>query len=231
MPKPEPKPQPCKRVDGCTPQVKGPLDPPDFVVAHVMKPLGDDGLTMQGFIPWTTKATEMTKSPADIEKFNANLRSVTRRLYDELPLKAKAGGNNVLASIWVPEKGIYFSSIPRDKAAETILSDKANAPSWNWATDGNRNTKRDLHAEDGAIYNFETLNPADFQDPAKAATWKFPTETRVAVYGLPNADMKEGYLTPCMSRVKKDGYIRDPTCWQVVTRMNITPVSSPANNV
>lgn len=230
VPKPEPKPgnQPCKRVDGCVP--KGPLDPPDFNVNHVVTKVGDDGLTVNGFIPWTTKATEMTKTPEDIAKFDKNLRAVTYRLWDELPLKTKAGGNNVVASIWVPQKGIYFSSIPREQAAAKILSDKGNAPSWDFQAGAGRNTDRDLHAEDGAIYNFETLNPADFADPAKAKAWKFPTDSRIAVYGKPNQNMDDGFLTPCTSKVKTGGYVRDPTCQEVVTRMNLTPVSSPANN-
>ncbi|OOQ85984.1 hypothetical protein PEBR_23391 [Penicillium brasilianum] len=230
VPKPEPKPgnQPCKRVDGCVP--KGPLDPPDFVVAHVVQKFGDDGLTVNGFIPWETKATEMTKSTEDTAKFDANLRSVTQRLYDELPLKTKAGGNNIVSSIWVPQKGIYFSSIPRQQAAAKILSDKANAPSWDWQAGAGRNNEKDLHAEDGAIYNFEILNPADFADPAKARAWKFPTESRIAVYGKPNGDMDEGFLYPCRNTIKAGGYVRDPTCDTVVNRMGLTPVSSPAHN-
>jgi hypothetical protein len=191
---------------------------------------GDDGLTVNGFIPWAVKATEMTKTPEDIARFNKNLRSVTQRLYHELPVKTKAGGNNVLATIWVPQKGIYFSSIPREQAAAQILAGKANAPSWDWQAGAGRNTDRDLHAEDGAIWNFENLNPADFADPAKAQVWKFPTESRISVYGKPNQNMDEGFLTPCKTKVKGDGYVRDPTCEEVVTRMNLTPVSSPANN-
>lgn len=136
-----------------------------------------------------------------------------------------------MASIWAPQKGIYFSSIPREQAATKIVSDKANAPSWNWQAGAGRDTQRDLHAEVGAIYNFEVLIPATFEDPAKARAWVFPTESRIAVYGEPNQNMDEGFLYPCKNTIKGDGYVQDPTCDTVVTRMNLSPVSSPANNV
>jgi hypothetical protein len=193
-----------------------------------MKPLGNDGKTFGGELPWQPRREEIAVNP---EEFDKNLKTVTQKLWENLPVSTNKDANMV-AALFVPSKGVWFSSIPHDAGDTLIFNDKANAPVWATRSQeaykdhrfgksfpGDRKLKQ-IHAEDGAIYLFEksqdhhtTLSPEQIQ------TWEFPLDTRLAVYGKyrqsdPRADFQEA----CTGAKGN----RWPGCSQLLKRLGIT---------
>jgi hypothetical protein len=129
-----------------------------------MKPLGNDGKTFVGELPWKPDNDAILESPprgrTGAQEFNENLQRVTRKLWENLPDSADKD-SNLVAALFVPGKGVWFSSIPHDAGDTLIFNDKVTAPAWYAQSEqeydgvvGGRRLE-DMHAEDGAIYQFE----------------------------------------------------------------------------
>jgi hypothetical protein len=161
---------------------------------------------------------------ADFEK---NLEAFTKDLYVAAKEKLPPGPINLVAAIYVPEKGVWFSTKPRGDAAKLILGDLDSAPALKSRVNNGRNAERDVHAEDGTIYWFEKSQNHQMS-PDEAKNWKFPEGTRLAVYGKVSRDGQEGPIGPCNTIIKYMGttsFRRDPTCEAVIGMLGITPIT------
>jgi hypothetical protein len=87
--------------------------------------------------------------PADKKTFRQNLREfaegIYNRLRDELRGEVIYGkGYNLVAALFMPNKGIFLSTIPRKSGAEAMAADwKTKAPRLSYATGGHRNSEED----------------------------------------------------------------------------------------
>jgi hypothetical protein len=188
-----------------------------------MKPLGDDGKTFVGELPWKPDNDAIAEAhPYGLREFSDNFRTVTRNLWENLPASANNNAN-LVAAIFVPGKGVWFSSIPHDAGDTLIINDKASAPAWYARSEQVYNEVSGgrppggLHAEDGAIYQFEkSQGHAHSLSAQQAQEWRFPDGTRLAVYGKYDHEDPEGFKGPC-----RGGKSRWPGCMQLITRLNI----------
>lgn len=244
--KPEPKPpggkpgqKPCKRTDGSDcyfssdgedwEEQLGVARPSGLDLNQEMVIEGGDKLTLHGSTAWKPDAKTVAAYSADFEN---NLKVFTKDLYWTIPNKspeAASRGPNLVAAIYVPGKGVWFSTVPRGDAAKVILGDLDSAPALKSRVGATgRTTEEDLHAEDGAIYWFEK-SQNHHMSAEEAKNWKFPEGTRLAVYGQVKKGEDQREVGPCTTTVKNQGtryeFIRDPSCETVVTGFGITPIT------
>jgi hypothetical protein len=187
---------------------------------------GADRSTLHGFAAWKPDAQTVAAHSADFEK---NLRAFTEDLYKAANEKIPSDIPNLVAAIYVPEKGVFFSTIPRDDAAKVILGDWDSAPALkSQVGDTGRTGEKYLHAEDGAIYWFEK-SQNHHMSPDEAKNWKFPEGTRLAVHGKVKKTGDPRDVGPCTTTIKNPNtpfaFERDPSCAKVVSELGITPIT------
>jgi hypothetical protein len=185
---------------------------------------GGDKKTLHGFTAWKPDARTVAAHSADFEK---NLEDFTQDLYLAAKKKLPSGPINLVAAIYVPEKGVWFSTKPRGDAAKLILGDLDSAPALKSRVNNGRKVERDVHAEDGTIYWFEK-SQNHHMSPDEANNWRFPEGTRLAVYGKVSDYRPEGPVGPCNTDIKyrdTTAFKRDPTCEAVINMLGITPIT------
>lgn len=196
-----------------------------------MKPLGNDGKTFVGELPWKPDNDAILErpphGPTGAQEFDDNLRRVTQKLWENLPDSANKDAN-LVATLFVPGKGVWFSSIPHGAGDTLIFNDKATAPAWyarsEQVYDGIPGGRRlgDMHAEDGAIYQFEkSQGHSQSLSAQQAQTWKFPVGTRLAVYGKYDSLKPKSFKGPCQGVDSP----RQPGCIQLVSRLGIMQIT------
>ena len=135
---------------------------------------------------------------------------------EDTPTRYKTNAQ-LVAALFVPGKGIYLSSIPKTPTeGKMVLSD---APAWaHWV--GSRQP-RDYHAEDGAMWLFES----DLSQNNKLrAGDEYPRGSTMYVYGHfkpESGNPVPGYQSPCSSAATVN-----PDCTTVLLQLGIAVGSS-----
>ncbi|KAL2824447.1 hypothetical protein BJY01DRAFT_256463 [Aspergillus pseudoustus] len=209
-PKPEPKPENsfCKRTDGSQPCTT--LDDPTYCTAAGMtipheKEAGDK--MVRGRVHWKPPAGLTVNNP---QAFRRSLLSLTEQVYKGPQVKdivIDRRGYNLVAALYVPERGVYLSTIPRGKAADDIIDDwKTMAPRLYAETRGLRvsptkdpTDPQRLHAEDGVIYQYEKS-----VSHRKPEGHQLPEGSGMFVYGKRGGfDEQPGEVSPCLPGGKR----------------------------
>ncbi|KAL4936533.1 hypothetical protein BDV06DRAFT_227806 [Aspergillus oleicola] len=200
----------CKRADaqGCNINSYGPIDM-DF---------SEDFSTASGHLRW---------APAEEQDVAPTLTNLAKRLYHELKVSDSqmfVEGGDIVGALYVPERGVFLSTTPRDDAARRIVSDfKEKAPGLYKATNGRRSrfrgTPNALHVEDGVIYKYET-----FDDSYRIQEGgEFPGGSTLAMYGAYTKNGKDQHVVPCKG-AKAGEQNRYPSCKTVLQRLKISVV-------
>ncbi|KAL4948795.1 hypothetical protein BDW69DRAFT_188937 [Aspergillus filifer] len=197
----------CKRADS---QI---CDLNDYSYKEMAR--AHDDLTAFGHIKW---------APAEGQELGISLNTLAKRLWTELEgadKKLIPDNNNLLAALYVPERGIFLSTTPRYKAAEGIIEDwKDRAPGLYRATGGQRvqqrGHKQALHVEDGVIYRYELMHPTP--------QGKLPSGSTVAIYGSTVKGKDPNVVPACSGGQRSDG-IRFPACSLALNRLGIGTVT------
>ncbi|KAL3429252.1 hypothetical protein BDV09DRAFT_200793 [Aspergillus tetrazonus] len=180
-------------------------------------------------------SNDAIRAPADKKTFRQNLRKFAEGIYKRLKDEPRGEviyvkGYNLVAALFVPDNGIFLSTIPRRSGAEAMAADwKTKAPRLAYATGGRRNGEEDhpnrFHAEDGAIYTYET--EAENGKGLDDVGLKFPSGTEILVYGKRNSyDTEPGVMPPCSPSNPTPGEtVRNPSCVEVLYELNIKGIT------
>ncbi|KAJ0413159.1 hypothetical protein BJY00DRAFT_320067 [Aspergillus carlsbadensis] len=228
-PKPAPKPESavCKRAGRCTT-----LDDPTWYTASSMdKPyLREPGDKMaHGWVDWKPPYALAQAHP---QAFRRSLLSLTKRLYDGLQAEGRVigpGGHNLVAALYVPERGVFLSTTPRGKAADDLLADWRTAAPRLYAQTGGRRVSpttnpgdpQRLHAEDGVIYRFEkNVQHRGYEGEQIKGS-------RIFVYGKRGGyDQEPGEVRPCAPDLNfntgQTSTGRNPSCDQVLFHLDVS---------
>jgi hypothetical protein len=155
-----------------------------------MQPLGG---------PWGTTMVDAIAEPANLGWKRNDMYRLAREGYEQV-VAATQQPNNLVAALWIPERGVYLGSIPHD-GGQTAFSQNAptSAPRlWGLIEDRTRDfrggatgSESIYHAEDMAMYWFE-----DRQQP-QVITGHYPEFSFMAVYGKKATDAQLSNQQPC----------------------------------
>ncbi|KAL5001736.1 hypothetical protein BDV10DRAFT_182301 [Aspergillus recurvatus] len=219
----------CKRADCHT---VTDLEAPNYDVSTMDR--ATDGKTASGFVDWAPPRSAIADK-ADRKIFRQNLRKLALNVYDKLwkepngKVITGSGGYNLVAALYVPNKGVFLSTIPRENGAKAMVANwKAKAPKLHYATDGRRNGDSDsenrFHAEDGVIYEYEKRTGSKSLEEESPL---FPSGTEMLVFGKRDRnDLTAGVVPPCEGKNPMPGQVvRSPSCEEVLGELHIKAIT------
>ncbi|KAL4963766.1 uncharacterized protein BDV14DRAFT_201494 [Aspergillus stella-maris] len=179
---------------------------------------------------WDTASGHIKWSPAQGEAVGPALSALAKRLHSALEVSDREmveKGNNIVGALYVPERGIFISTVPRKDGADTLVANfKEKAPGLYRATNGRRNNVRGspnaVHVEDGVIYKFES-SPEGYRINEGN---QFPAGSTLAMYGAYGPGKPKHQPVPCQGMQPFVPVQRSPSCKTVLQRLGIDVVGA-----
>ena len=148
------------------------------------------------------------------------LRDIAKLHYEWVSTQRGAttfNGHCMVAAFWDPTNSVVFASTipvgPRRAEMKEAARDSRAAPAWyNQARTVILGSNPKIHAEDGAIYNYESAQIVQNGQP-------YPPGSMIAIYGKYANWNQAGPINPCGGGTGE--FARQPSCQTVSTNLNV----------
>ncbi|KAL3471457.1 hypothetical protein BJX99DRAFT_263299 [Aspergillus californicus] len=181
-----------------------------------------DGKAAFGQMNWNPPHMETDEQRLTFKK---SLMNLAFRVYSGFLHNGKVisgNGFHLVAALHVPGEGVFLSTIPRGIRASQILSDwHRKSPKLWGATGHERDTDKDiLHAEDAAVYQYESSKPLQTDDDLEGNPF-LPRGSQIVIFGKRTAADKNAEVQPpCQGNND-----RSPGCTEVMKDLGIQVIT------
>jgi hypothetical protein len=166
---------------------------------------------------WGSTYVDQQTQPPGSTWARSDIRQLAKAGYEQV-VAATGQANNMVAALFVPERGVYLGSIPHDGGQAAFAQDAPNHAPGLWGRIEGREYTRDAtgneskyHAEDMAMFWYE-----DRQQP-QVIRGRYPEFSYMVVYGKKPNDRRADYQDPCGGPYAR---IR-PNCMAVLRDLNV----------